>query len=78
MTQYKGYYIDHIYFHSKAEIDNHIKNQAVEGFKRLHRYFAEHPTMEVSIRCSEEADRLHSIFGFSYEEIEAMEIAAVA
>lgn len=78
MTQYKGYYIDNIYFHSKAEIDNHIKNQAVEGFKRLHRYFAEHPTMEVSIRCSEEADRLHNIFGFSYEEIEALEIAAVA
>ena len=78
MTQYKGYYIDNIYFHSKAEIDNHIKNQAVESFKRLHRYFADHPTMEVSIRCSAEADRLHNIFGFSYEEIEALEIAAVA
>lgn len=78
MTQYNGYYIDHVYFHSKAEIDNHIKEQAVESFKRLHRYFAEHPTMAVSIRCSEEADRLHNIFGFSWEEIEAMEIAAIA
>lgn len=78
MTQYKGYYIDNIYFHSKAEIDNHIKAQAVEGFKRLHRYFAEHPTMEVSIRCSEEAERLHNIFGFGWDEIEALEIAACA
>lgn len=78
MTQYKGYYIDRIFFNSKADIDNHIKAQAVEGFKRLHRYFADHPTMEVSIRCSEEADRLHNIFGFSWDEIEAMEIAAIA
>ena len=78
MTQYKGYYIDHIIFNSKTEIDNHIKAQAVEGFKRLHRYFADHPTMEVSILCSNEADRLHNIFGFSWEEIEALEIAAVA
>lgn len=78
MTQYKGYYIDHIHFNSKADIDNRIKEQAVESFLRLHRYFADHPTMEVSIRCSAEADRLHNIFGFSYEEIEALEIAAVA
>ena len=76
MTQYKGYYIDHIYFHSKAEIDAHIKQQAVEAYQRLIRYFADHSTMAVSIKCSEEADRLHDIFGFSYEEIEAIEIAA--
>jgi hypothetical protein len=34
--------------------------------------------MAVSIKCSEEADRLHNIFGFSYEEIEELEIAAYA
>ena len=78
MTQYKGYYIDHIYFHSKAEIDTHIKQQAVEAYQRLIRYFADHSTMAVSIKCSEEADRLHNIFGFSYEEIEELEIAAYA
>ena len=78
MTQYKGYYIDHIYFHSKAEIDDHIKQQAVEAYQRLIRYFADHSTMAVSIKCSESADRLHNIFGFSYEEIEAIEIAAYA
>ena len=78
MTQYKGYYIDHIYFHSKAEIDAYIKQQAVEAYQRLIRYFADHSTMAVSIKCSEEADRLHNIFGFSYEEIEAIEIVAYA
>ena len=78
MTHYKGYYIDHINFNGKADIDAHIKQQAVEKFVKLHRYFATHSTMEVSILCSQAADCLHNIFGFSWEEIEAMEIAAVA
>ena len=78
MTQYKGYYIDRIYFHSKAEIDAHIKQKAVEEYQRRIRYFADHSTMEASIFCSEQADLLHNNFGFSYEEIEAIEIAAYA
>lgn len=78
MTQYKGYYIDHIHFHSKAEIDAHIKQQAVEEYQRRIRYFADHSTMEASIFCTEQADRLHNIFGFSYEEIEELEISAYA
>ena len=78
MTQYKGYYIDHIYFHSKAEIDAYIKQMAVEEYQRRIRYFADHSTMEAFIFCDEQADRLHDIFGFSYEEIEELEIAAYA
>ena len=78
MTQYKGYYIDHIYFNSKAEIDDHIKQKAVEEYQRRVRYFADHSTMEASIFCSEQADLLHNSFGFSYEEIESIEIAAYA
>jgi hypothetical protein len=34
--------------------------------------------MEASLFCSEQADLLHNNFGFSYEEIEAIEIAAYA
>ena len=78
MTQYKGYYIDHIHFHSKAEIDNYIKQKAVEEYQRRIRYFENHSTMEASIFCTEQADLLHNNFGFSYEEIEAIEIAAYA
>ena len=78
MTQYKGYYIDHILFHSKAEIDDHIKQKAVEEYQRRIRYFANHSTMEACIFCSEQADLLHNNFGFSYEEIEEIEIAAYA
>ena len=78
MTQYKGYYIDHIYFHSKSDIDSNIKKKAVEEYQRRIRYFADHSTMEASIFCSDHADVLHNNFGFSYEEIEAIEIAAYA
>lgn len=34
MAQYKGYYIDHIYFNSKAEIDAYIKQNAVDEYQR--------------------------------------------
>ena len=78
MTQYKGYYIDNIYFHSKADIDAHIKQKAVDDYQRRIRYFADHSTMEASIFCSEQADLLHNNFGFSYDEIEAIEIATYA
>ena len=78
MTQYKGYYIDNIYFNSKAEIDAYIKQKAVKEYQRRIRYFADHSTMEASIFCSEQANLLHNNFGFSYEEIEAIEIEAYA
>ena len=78
MAQYKGYYIDHIYFNSKAEIDDYIKQKAVDEYQRRIRYFADHSTIEASIFCSEQADLLHNNFGFSYEEIDAIEIADYA
>jgi hypothetical protein len=78
MKNYKGYYIDNFVFHSESEIDTFLKKQAVDYFIRLNKYFAEHMTMEVSVACSEQADRLHNQFGFSWEEIEAMEIQAIA
>ena len=78
MEQYKGYYIDNIYFNRKDEIDDHIKQKAVEEYQRRIRYFADHSTMEASIFCTEQADLLHNNFSFSYEEIEAIEIEAYA
>ena len=78
MTQHKSYYIDHIYFNSKDEIDAYIKQKAVEEYQRRIRYFADHTTVEASIFCTEQADLLHNNFCFSYEEIDAIEIAAYA
>lgn len=77
MRQYKGYYIDKVVFNNEAEIDEFIKNQAVERFMQLNRYFEKHTTLEASIACSKQADLLHNQFGFSYEELEEMEIEAI-
>lgn len=77
MTQYKGYYIDHIFFHSKADIDNHIKEQAIDRYKMMCRMFARQDAgMELSIMMSEQADLLHNQFGLDYNEIEEIEIEA--
>ena len=78
MKQYRGYYIDNVVFFSKADIDAFIKQKAVEKFIWLNKYFSEHMTMEASVACSEQADLLHNNFGFSWEEIEALEIKAIA
>lgn len=75
MKQYKGYYIDRIYFNDKSEINDFIKKQAVDRFIMLNKMFSKHPNMELSIMCSEQADRLHNLFGFSYEELEELEIS---
>ena len=78
MKQYQGSYIDHIHFNSEAEIDDFIKQQEVNLFIRYNKSFASNPTMEASVVCSDQADRLHNIFGFSYEELEEIENAVFA
>lgn len=77
MTQYKGYYIDHIIFNSKTDIDNFIKEQAIDRYKMMCRMFAQEDAgMELSIMMSEQADLLHNQFGLDYNEIEEIEIEA--
>ena len=76
MTKYKGYYIDHVVFNSKDEIDAFVKAQAVEGYKAAYKRFTAKPNMETSAYCSKLADRLHKVFGLSYAEIEEIEISA--
>lgn len=75
MTQYKGYYIDHIIFNSKADIDNFRKEQAINRYKMMCEMFARQDAgMELSILMSEQADLLHNEFGMDYNDIEAIEI----
>lgn len=78
MTNYKGYYIDHIYFHSKAEIDNFIKEQAIETYRRMCRKFVNSTSMELNALMCAQSDRLHNVFGLGYDEIENIEIEAMA
>lgn len=78
MRSYRGYYIDHVIFHSKEEIDLHIKNHAVEQYQMMCRMFAETPTMELSRLMGDQADYMHKAFGMAYSEIEQIEIEAIA
>lgn len=78
MKQYKGYYIDHVSFNSKDEIDAFIKKLAIERHEMLARMFADKPSMELSVMMSDNADRLHNVFGMGYEFIEEIEINAIS
>ena len=78
MKQYKGLYIDNVIFHSTEEIDNFLKDKAISSYKRACKLFAERPSMERSIYADEKAEYLHKHFGFSYEELEALELEAIA
>lgn len=77
MTQYRGYYIDHNFFHSKSDIDNFIKKQNINTYKMMCRRFNENSTMELNKLMVEKADWLHKFCGVSYEELEAIEIEAI-
>lgn len=77
MKQYRGYYIDHVIFHSEADIDAHIKSHAIEQYQMMCRMFAEKPTMELSRLMGDQADYMHKAFGMAYSEIEQIEIAAI-
>lgn len=76
MTSYRNLYIDNVYFFNKADIDAFLKNKAIEAYRRACRRFAEKPSMEMSIYCNEQAERLHKVEGLSWEEIEEIEISA--
>lgn len=71
---YKGYYIDHVYFNSKQDIDNHIKKKAVESYKTALWLFNKNKDMESSIYADEKAEYLVNNCGMTWEQVEAIEI----
>ena len=77
MTQYKGYYIDKVIFNSKADIDQFLKDQAVEAYEKAVEYFTTHPTMEASNYCHSKAEILVNQYGYTWEQVEALEIATL-
>ena len=77
MKEYKGYYIDGIYFNNKEDIDAFLKKQAIKAYRIACEMFAIHPDMEHSLYASERADILNNQFGMDWDEIEALEIAAI-
>ena len=78
MTHYKGVYIDGVFFNSKQDVDLWLKAKAIENFRNALNNFVVHHTMSESIHCDEIADRLHTVYGMSYGEIEAIEDSILA
>lgn len=77
MKNYKGYYIDNVIFHSIEEIDEFIKTQAIEAYKKAVELFASHSTLENSIYADSKAEILVNRYGFTWEEVEALEISTL-
>lgn len=74
MKQYKGYYIDKVIFNNEQEIDEFIKSEAIRAYKMAVELFAQHSTMENSIYCDDKAEILVKQFGFTWEQVEEIEI----
>ena len=74
MKQYKGYYIDKVIFNNEDEIDEFIKSEAIRDYKQSVELFVNHLTIKNSIYCDDKAEILVNQFGFTWEQIEELEI----
>ena len=78
MTQYRGYYIDHVFFNSKKEIDEKIKSDNISKMQKLIRMGFNYRDGGMMMAAFEEADRvarfLVSECGMTYSEVEALQI----
>lgn len=77
MMKYRGYYIDGSCFKSKKEIDEFLREQAINSFKVAVELFCKYHSMEASIYEDEKAEVLVKQFGFTYGEVEELEIATM-
>ena len=74
MKQYKGYYIDKAIFHNEEEIDTFLEKQAVDAYKSACELFLNRSTLANSLLCNEKAERLVNQFGYTWEQVEAIEL----
>ena len=74
MKKYRGYYIDKVMFSCEADIDQFLKEQAIEAYKIAVELFAKRHSIESSEYACQKADILHSEFNLGWDEIEQIEI----
>lgn len=75
MRQYKGYYIDKVTFNSKEDVDNFIKTQLIDRYKKLCVMFSENVRIELIPIMQGIEDKLHDDYGMTYTEIEQIELS---
>lgn len=73
MKNYKGYYIDGVWFHNENEIDKFLEEQAVKAYKTAYKMFLNHMDMAHSVFCDEKAEILVKNFGYTWSQVEALE-----
>lgn len=71
--QYKGMYIGQGCFNSKEEIDRFLESQAVYAYKIACEIFMKDKDYEAAAYADEKAERLVNQFGYTWEQIEAIE-----
>ena len=74
MKQYRGYFVDNVIFNSEADIDAFLKDQAIKAYRTAVEMFMIHTDMEHSLYVDEKAKNLVDNFGFTWSDIEALEI----
>ena len=75
---YKGIELDGTIFATTEEIDCFLKAQAIESYRNAVKAFCEHRDFEHSLFADEKAEYLNTQFGMDWDEIEAIEISAMA
>ena len=77
MTQYKGYYIDHVIFNTKKEIDEKIKSDGIKAMQKFVRMGLNASDAGYMMAAFKEADNrarfLHDQCGMEWGEIEALQ-----
>lgn len=73
MVKYRGYYIDHVIFDSKKEIDDFLEKKAVWSYKNSLSLFLLHPDFEHARYSDEKARELIDHHGYSWEQIDKLE-----
>lgn len=74
MEAYRGYYIDGFYFHSRAEIDEFLRQRAIKRMQMLVGFFARDGSMEASVMLANHETQMVRQHGFTPQEVEDLEI----
>ena len=69
---YKGYEIDGSIFKTKEDVDNFLRQQAVNAYKIACQLFDECHTVVNALHCDEKAEILVNNFGYTWDEVEAL------
>ena len=75
MTRYKGYYIDHVVFNSKKDIDAFVKQSIIDKIKQFNKMmlssrYSDAEKIQLVSMISDRERRLHEEFEMSWDDIE--------